>query len=219
MVVDQLLLTHASLFQKSILHPLTNELCQGTLADDKLLTYLVQDLKFFQVGLNVMGKALAYCDDAEAAIVLGKQIGFVSNDENTYFYKVIEQLSGSSDITLLAREAEPLPAVKKYIDLLQYLAAKSTSYVELITFIYVMEKVYLGWADLNIERGLPPLTYKHSEWVVLHSGDAFTKWVDFLASEVDRVVTPDSFKLCEDIFKKTVQLEIDFFSECYNHQP
>lgn len=227
MFVDLLLSKHHALYSNSITHPLTNELCQGTLPDYKLFTYLTQDLKFFQVGLNLFGKTLAYCDDDKSAIVLGKQIGFVSNDENDYFFRCLDEIKASNGDELqhyvspmLADPAPTLQPVKEYIDLLKYLVYESTSYIELITFMYVMEQVYLGWADYHLQRGTVPsdLAYKHKEWIVLHSGPDFTKWVDFLKSEVNRVVTDDEARAkSEDIFVKTVQLEIDFFSACYNY--
>ena len=74
-VIERLLKEHNDIYQKSISHPLTNELCQGTVEDYRLYTYLHQDLKFFQVGFNLFGKTLAYCDYQNAAIRLGKQIG------------------------------------------------------------------------------------------------------------------------------------------------
>lgn len=225
--VDLLIAKHQAIYSQSITHPLTNELCNGSLPDYKLFTYLTQDLKFFQVGLNLFGKTLAYCDSEESAIVLGKQIGFVSNDENDYFFKCLHEIRTSSAQELLAHVplmlANPAPTlgpVQSYIDLLKYLVYESSSYVELVTFMYVMEQVYLGWADHHLQKGTIPstLAYKHKEWIILHSGPAFTKWVEFLKSEVNRVVTDDiSRAKSEDIFVKTVTLEIDFFSACYDY--
>ena len=53
-------------------HPLTNELCHGTLPDYKLYTYLVQDLKFFRTARDFQA-ALTHCDDKDATYcVLGE---------------------------------------------------------------------------------------------------------------------------------------------------
>lgn len=220
--VDQILQKYQAAYQKSVSHPLTNELCAGTLSDRRLFTYLVQDLKFFQVGMNLFGKALAYCDDAKSAIVLAKQIGFVANDENDYFTISLKELRESGnleDTEMLADSPATLPAVQKYIDLMKYLAFESTSYVELITFVYVMEQVYLGWADYNIERGIAEnLTYKHQEWINLHSGEAFEKWTQFLKDEVNRSVkTEEDLKLCDGIFIEAIEREIEFFDACFDY--
>ncbi|KAF5210715.1 TENA/THI-4/PQQC family protein [Clavispora lusitaniae] len=208
-------------FNVSVSHPLTNELCHGTLPDYKLYTYLVQDLKFFQDGLKIFGAALTHCDDKDAAIVLGKQIGFVCNDENTYFHTCLDQLRKDSTSELQAHvpdmvtSAPVLPGTKKYLNELERLAF-CQDYPTIITSMYVMEKCYLGWVVHNGK--LPKLEYKHQEWVNLHSGPEFAAWVDFLASEVDRVgKNEDRKKRMTTAFASTVQLEIDFFEACYNY--
>ncbi|KAK6461210.1 transcription regulator [Scheffersomyces coipomensis] len=225
-IIDSLIEKHQDQFHQSISHPLTNELCQGILPDYKLFTYLIQDLKFFQIGLNLFGKVLALCDDPKPSIVLGKQIGFVSNDENDYFFTCIEQLKTDNLAQLkqysgkmLLDPAPTLPAVQKYLDFLNYLIFESKSYIELITFMYVMEKVYLGWAEYN-EHLIPAnLPYKYQEWVRLHSGADFTKWVAFLKSEVVRVVKTDEDKYeCEKAFITALTHEIEFFKATYEYK-
>lgn len=226
-IIERLLAKHAGLFQESITTALTNELCRGTLPNYKLYTYLNQDLKFFQKGLNVFGKVLAYCDEPRAAITLGKQIGFISNDENDYFFASFNQIESESLPELqskipaiLENNTFELPEVKQYNDFLTYLIYKSDSYVELITFLYLMEKVYLEWANHNIHAKVIPqdLPYKYNEWVVLHSGEEFTNWVEFLKQEVLRVVkTPDQEQICENTFLKALKLEISFFNACYDY--
>ncbi|KAK6198606.1 transcription regulator [Scheffersomyces amazonensis] len=224
-IVDTLIAKYEEKFTESISHPLTNELCQGTLPDYKLFTYLVQDLKFFNIGLNLFGKVLALCDDPQPSIVLGKQIGFVSNDENDYFYKCLSELKEESldDIKtkvspMLEEPALTLPAVQKYLDFLNYLIFDCQSYVELITTMYVLEKVYLGWVEYNEHRIPSDLPYKHSEWIKLHGGPDFTKWVQFLKDEVIRVTkTDEDRKISEQAFVAALQHEIEFFNACYEY--
>lgn len=224
---DKLLLKYNDKFQTSISHPLTLELCKGTLPNYKLFTYLVQDLKYFQIGMNIFGKTLSLCDNTESSNILGKQIGFISNDENDYFSKCLKQLRSENlqelkqnSSQMLQEDAIELPAVKKYIDYMKELNLNSKSYVEMITFLYVMEQVYLGWANYNFENGnvKENLEYKYNEWIVLHSGKEFSLWTLFLKNEVDRVAHSDEeMALCEATFVKTLDLEIEFFDECYNY--
>lgn len=225
--VDSLLSKHAAKVEKSTTHPLTNELCQGTLPDYKLFTYLVQDLKYFQLGLRLMGNTLARCDNPDSAVVIAKQIGFVANDENTYFHQCLHQLKTESGSELKQHVPEMLdsdrPILKSVLDYLaelSYMALESDSYAEIITFVYVMEKVYLGWAEhnLNKENSISELSFKHKEWVDLHSGPDFTRWVEFLASEVNRVSVSDKLReIVEFWFEKTLDLEIAFFDSCYSY--
>ena len=72
-----------------------------------------------------------------------------------------------------------LPKVQQYIDYLQYLTFESNSYVEIITFMYTMEKVYLGWSIMLLKTIPSNLPYKYQEWINLHYGPDFSKWVQF----------------------------------------
>lgn len=225
--VDTLLEKYAEKFKTSISHPLTNELCSGTLPDHILYTYLVQDLKFVEIGLRFFGNTLARCEVPSASVILGKQIGFISNLEYSYFVNCMEQLRNESGDKLkkyvslmLEKEPPALPAVQKYLDVMHYLACESRSYEELITFLYVLEKVYLEWVLYNrATKDFSNLQYKHKEWIDLHVGPDFEPWVDFLALELERVAA--SGKHQENIakwFEKTIDLEIEFFDACYFHQ-
>lgn len=224
--IETLLNKHSDLFQTSTLHPLTNELCKGILPDYKLHTYLVQDLKFFQYSLPLLANALVHCDHEASAIVLGKQIGFLAQSENTYFFNCLEQLREESLEELQAHTRSMLdkppiiPAVQNYLDLLIYLTHECKSYPELITFIYIMEKVYQGWANYHLKHTpeVQTLAYKHKEWVVLHSGPDFDTWCDFLALEVERVTkNEENKKTSEEIFVKALRLEIEFFDATYDY--
>lgn len=228
-IIDDLLEKYEETYQKAITHLLTNELCEGTLPDFKLFTYLTQDLKFFQLGMNVFGKALAYCDNTDSAITLSKQIGFIANDENNYFDNCLCQLRETSkpqleqhcSKMLLGPDSPVLPEVEEYLEYLKHLAHESLSYVEIITFMYLMEQVYLGWANFHLLKGnvREDLPYKHKEWIVLHSGDKFSSWVEFLKSEVNRaVISQDDCSQCEETFLKALNLELAFFESCYSYK-
>lgn len=228
-IVNYLLEKYKEDFNESITHELTNELCSGTLPDYKLYTYLVQDLKFFQIGMQIFGKTLAYCDDPTSSNIIAKQIGFVANEENDYFNNCLLHLEETNREELekkckemLARDRSPtLPAVKNYLEYLKFVIYDATSYVEIITFVYVMEQVYLGWADYQFRRNRvkADLEFKHRGWIELHSGDKFTSWVAFLRNEVDRVVKSDwDKKRCEETFIKTLRLETGFWNACYQYK-
>lgn len=223
-VANKLLEKYGSVYKKATQHELTNKLCEGTLPDEILFTYLVQDLKYFKIGLNFFGKTLSLCDDLSAMITLGKQIGFVSTLENDYFDTCIAELGSSPEVMAKvpsmtkADHPNTLPEVKKYIDYVKYLVHDCKSYPELVSALFVMEQVYLGWAQYNLVRNTVPsdLPYKYKEWINLHSGRDFTTWTNFLRSEVDRVGVSDMAG-CEAAFKTTLELEVSFFDACYNY--
>lgn len=227
--VEQLLEKNKAKFQESITHPLTNELCDGTLPDYKLYTFLVQDLQYFHIALRIMGKALSLCTNGDSLVVLGKQVALLAGRENDYFDITMGILKETSlkelqeNIPLLLTDSPVrLPQVKSYIQFMEKLIDNVTCYAEIITYIYVMEKVYLGWAQYNSEKLKSQhikLEYKHQEWIDLHSGEEFETWVKFLANEIERASTecsPEQWERCNAIFAETVQLEINFFEGCYN---
>ena len=210
-LTESILQKYHSEFDKGVKHPLPAQLCTGTLEDSVLWTYMHQDLLFFNLGLNVFGQVLRLCDHPPLMIVLGKQIGFISNDENDYFTRVLKELK---DAGVSGPEDLLLPRVKEYLDYLQELR-ESDSYVEVITAMWLFEKFYLEWPLANpIKDGLP---YKYQKWIDLHAGPEFLQWVDFLASEVDRVGNANP-KLVEDTFAKALDLEIAFFEDCYTYK-
>ncbi|KAI3406896.1 hypothetical protein KGF56_000188 [Candida oxycetoniae] len=224
--MEKLIQDNYDLYTKAISQPLTNELCQGTLSNSRLYTYLVQDLKFFEFSLNLIGKTLSLCDDPGASIRLAKQIGWLADDENTYFRETLAELEKDNDLSSVIPKMRndngiTLPAVTKYIEYLEYMIHESKTYIELITLCYTMEKIYLAWVEYNQERGtiVANLAPKFQTWIDLHSGEHFIEWVDFLQREVERSITSEEKeKINHDTFVKTVGLEIDFFESCYNYK-
>lgn len=204
---------YSDIFTKATTHSFTTELCKGTLPDDKLLLYLIQDLKFFQVGIRLTCKLASLCDSDPEQITLAKQIGFFANDENDYFQICIKQLSEHTKID----QSILLPQVETYVAYLRnLLVSNNYSYKQLVTAHYLMEEVYLKWADDAIDQGIIPanIEWKHKEWIDLHSGEGFSTWVKFLKDEVDRV----GDETCEQIFVDMCKLEFEFFDACYNYK-
>ncbi|KAI5969197.1 hypothetical protein CANMA_001750 [Candida margitis] len=222
--LQQLIDKNREEYNRATRHPLTNELCSGTLSDSKLYVYLTQDLNFFNYSLNLLGKVLALCDDPTASVRLAKQIGFLAEDENDYFADTLKELETRdlSSVAKMRKESIVLPEVTQYIEYLKYLINESSSYSELITFCFVMEKVYLGWVEYNqdinnIAKSLPE---KFQTWIDLHSGDHFVEWVQFLNNEVERCLKLNAAKdssteIYESTFVKSLKLESNFFEACY----
>lgn len=205
---------------------MTEEICRGVLSDARLFTYLVQDLKYFRLGLNAFGKTLTLCDNEQSALILGKQIGFICNDENDYFETTLRDIKLNSKdelelrCAIMLKQEPTLPEVQDYLDYLNYVVHDCTSYVEVVTFMYMMEKIYLDWAaPHSLKSHCDKLPFKHLEWIRLHSGEKFSNWVDFLRNEVERSVISDEGRaVCEKTFLKTLDLEIGFFESCYMYK-
>lgn len=208
---ETLLSNYQDLFKKTTEHPLTKELCQGTLNDRTLYVYLAQDVQFFETGLRLICKITSLAPTTESLITLAKKTGFFANDENTYFQDALELLQPS--VQENERESlknEKLGNIKNYVDFLEEMTKDSKyTYAELITYLWVAEEVYWTWA-----RDSPRadnLHWKYQTWIDLHDGEHFQVWVEFLRDEVNNYTV----KEVQDMFKKVLQMEYNFFQTSY----
>ncbi|KAH3902415.1 related to Protein PET18 [Saccharomycodes ludwigii] len=216
-VTDKLIKKYQEKFDKTINHPLTKELCNGTLPDKTLYIYLEQDLKFFHVGLRTILKTTMLAPENDVMMRLAKQVGFLANAEHGYFEQVLKLLESSID-TKNTKIPEVLPEVGVYLDFLKNLTTDhSITYEQLITFLWCSEFCYLRWAQIAEEQKLIPsdLHWKYKEWINLHSGEHFEEWTYFLQAQVDKINVSKNFADIEKIFEQTIDLEYKFFESCY----
>src|SRR5699024_1604463 len=68
-------------------HRFVPELHEGTIADDTMAAYLIQDHRFLDSSLALLGGAAATASSFEARLRLSRFIGEVAGDENTYFLR------------------------------------------------------------------------------------------------------------------------------------
>ncbi|QLG70789.1 hypothetical protein HG535_0A07310 [Zygotorulaspora mrakii] len=209
---DSLVLKYKDLFRKTTQHPLTNELCLGTLPDRILYVYLAQDLQFFESGLRGMCNAASMTPDTNSLLTLSKQIGHFANAENDYFHECLSEIKSSvTDEEQKYYSTQYLPEVKVYMDFLieKRSDRKKYAYPQLVAAMWIAELVYWTWAhDSPRAKGLH---WKYQTWIDLHDGEKFETWLRFLKEEVDKLKAAD----IEDMFKKTLELEYDFFQSCY----
>jgi hypothetical protein len=84
-------------------HRFVQELFTGAVADGVMARYLIQDHRFLDSFLVLLGAALASANTFEARLRLGRFIGMVSAEENTYFLRAFEALG----VTEARRAADP----------------------------------------------------------------------------------------------------------------
>src|SRR5215467_15109920 len=73
-------------------HRFVNELFAGAVPDAVIARYLIQDHRFLDSFLTLLGAALAGADTFAAKLRFGRFIGTVSSEENTYFLRAFEVL-------------------------------------------------------------------------------------------------------------------------------
>ncbi len=194
-------------WSQSVGHCFVRELLDGSVSDAVMVRYLVQDHRFIDSFLTLLGGALASADSFEARIRFGRFIGMVSGEENTYFLRAFEALGVSEQ----NRTAPPDSKATAGFKALMREAAATRSYAAL-SVLTVAEWLYLDWAQ---QASQPlPANFVHAEWITLHDNPDFRDFVGFLRSELDRV-GPSEAETSRDFFLRAVALEKAFFDSAY----
>ena len=189
-------------------HRFVKELFAGAVPDAVMARYLIQDHRFLDSFLTLLGAALASADTFEARLRFGRFIGMVSGEENTYFLRAFEALG----VTENRRTADPDTQPSASFKAIMRGAAETRSYAATLSVLVVAEWLYLDWA-VRAPKPLPD-NFVHAEWIRLHDNPDFRSFVDFLRAELDRV-GPAQADLCHDFFRRAVALELSFFEAAY----
>ena len=188
-------------------HRFVAELFAGAVPDAVMARYLIQDHRFLDSFLTLLGAVLASADTFEAKLRFAHFIGMVSGEENTYFLRAFEALGVTDD-----RRADPDTQPTAGFKVIMREAAETRSYAAALSVLVVAEWLYLDWAS-RAPKPLPD-NFVHAEWITLHDNPDFRGFVHFLRAELDRV-GPAQADLCRDFFRRAVALELSFFEAAY----
>ena len=189
-------------------HRFVKELFAGTVPDAVIARYLIQDHRFLDSFLTLLGAALASTDLFKARLRLGRFIGTVSGEENTYFLRAFEALGVTEDRRATDPDTQPTAGFQS----IMREAAETRSYAAALSVLVVAEWLYLDWAS-RAPKPLPD-NFVYAEWITLHDNPDFRDFVDFLRAELDRI-GPAQADLCRDFFQRAVALELSFFEAAY----
>lgn len=209
---ERLRATNAAGWDAAVGHRFVDELLAGTLADDVLAGYLVQDYQFCDAFTALLGQGCASAPDLDSRLVFARQLGMFASDENTYFVDSFDAL-GVPD----SERSEPqLTDATAAFDALMREALHSRSYAQVLAVLLVAEWLYLDWAtrpDAG-DAGRP----EHLGWIDLHRGAAFNTWVDWLRAQLDAHEPADDGerRAVESIFAHAVRCELAFFDAAYH---
>jgi thiaminase/transcriptional activator TenA len=170
-----------TVLQGAVGHRFVRELFAGAVPDAVMARYLIQDHRFLDRFLTLLGATLANADTFEARVRFGRFIGTVSGEENTFFSarsrRSASRRTGARPIPIRSRP----PASRRSCARPQKRAAmpprfRSSSWPEWL---------YLDWAS-RAPKPLPD-NFVHAEWIKLHDNPDFRDFVDFLRAELDRI--------------------------------
>lgn len=201
-------------------HRFVEEIWRGEVPTPVLTTYLVQDNQFLDAFVALMGATVAAADRAEPRIVHARQLGMVAGPENDFFARSLDALDvPSADRTT----PELLAPTRGFLDLMNA-ARRSADYATCLTPLLVAEWLYLdcfdarSGADTRAGVNLPDEPIQR-EWIELHAGPAFERWVTFLRAEFDRVTATLDDAAHAGVtagFTRAVDLELAFFDAAYD---
>ena len=195
-------------WSNAVEHRFVKELFAGAVPDAVMARYLIQDHRFLDSFLTLLGAALASADTFEARVRFGRFIGMVSGEENTFFLRTFDALGVTEDRRAADPDTQPTAGFKA----IMREAAETRSYAAALSVLVVAEWLYLDWAS-RAPKPLPN-NFVHAEWITLHDNPDFRGFVDFLRAELDRV-GPAQLDRCRDFFQRAVALELSFFEAAY----
>ncbi|WP_045392775.1 TenA family protein [Falsirhodobacter sp. alg1] len=197
------------LWSDAVNHRFVTELGNGSLPDAVMGAYLVQDHRFLDSFLMLLGAAIATADTFTARIRFSQFAGMISGEENTYFLRAFDALGIPPEQRETVPDTPPTDGFKK----LMQEAAGTRSYAAALAVLNVAEWLYLEWAK-TIPRPLSE-NFVHAEWVTLHDNPDFSSFVAFLRAELDRI-GPAEEAISRDFFQRAVELEVAFFDAAFS---
>lgn len=198
---------------EAIDHRFIRELFAGTIDDEVMRDYLVQDYQFFESFLSMLGACVAHADELDAKLRFSRQLGMLVADEDTYFVGSFAELEVDPADYLHPELATPTAGFRDLMDD----AVASASYPQLLVVLVVAEWLYLDWAESREEI---PQRQVHRGWIDLHRGEAFREWVQFLVDELERVFPSGDAEAAESltrVWRHAVDLECAFFDNVYDN--
>ncbi len=199
-------------WDETINHRFTEELADGTLNPKVMARYLIQDYTFLDAFVVLVSSAIATARTLPDRIPMCQFLGLVTGDEDTYFQRSFEALGVSEEERINTR----LESVTVSFQDIMREAADTGTYTNMIAVLTVAEWSYLSWAN-RVKDRRPDQFWLH-EWIDLHSGDDFERFVAFLRGQLDRdgpTLTAAERVECKNFFTRAVGLEKAFFVMAY----
>jgi thiaminase (transcriptional activator TenA) len=193
-------------------HQFTQELADGTLADAVMRRYLVQDYSFLDSFVRLVASAIIKAPSLADRVPLGRFLGALTGEENTYFHRAFDALS----VPEVDRTRPTLRAPTRAFHALMADAIAAEGYEETLAPLVVFEWLYNAWATAVADR--QPKTFFHKEWIAIHANQQFDAFVAWLRDQLNREgprLSPDRQEHIAEVFCRTVQLEKAFFDDAY----
>lgn len=187
---------------------------QGRVEPAVMRRYLVQDYQFIGAFTALLGRAIHTAPDLAARLPLGRFMGVLCSEENTYFLRAFDALG----VPEALRRDPPLSAPAREFRALMVEAAESAAHADQLAVLCVAEWVYLSWARPARDTR-PAEPFWCAEWVDLHASPYFEGFVEGLRAALDR----EALQLdaagrarVRGLFTRAARLERAFFDSAHD---
>ncbi|WP_372617506.1 TenA family protein [Falsiroseomonas sp.] len=187
---------------------------EGRVPAEVMRRYLVQDYQFIGAFCALLGRAIHTAPDLAARLPLGRFMGLLCSEENTYFVRSFDALGVPEPL----RRDPPLSEAAQGFRALMVEAAESPRHAEQLAVLCVAEWVYLSWAR-PARDSRPPEPFWCAEWVDLHGSPYFEGFVEGLRAALDREVMAldaGARARVRALFTRAARLERAFFDSAYD---
>ncbi len=215
-LVDQLRKNSGSIWTEATHHPFITELGDGSLSEDKFRRYFVQDYVFVNELAKVAGLAVAKAPDLDAARPFGDFLSVLLGAEDSLFLRAFGAMNVPDREF---RSATLLPTTDAFSNYLVGLASAG-DFADICCAMYVVEGVYLDWADRLDGAGVRPGDSGHplggiyQEWIDIHTDASLGPFVRFLASQVNASGESRTERF-QVIFDQVARYEFAFWEMAY----
>lgn len=209
---ERLRAENAATWEAATGHRFVDEIWRGAVPTPVLRTYLVQDNQFLDAFVAMLGAAVASADRAAPRMVLARQLGVLAGPENDFFDRALDALDVPAPDRTSPALLEPTTGFRE----LMRTASRGSDYPTCLTVLLVAEWLYLDWATRP--GATPPDEPIQREWIELHRGPEFERWVAFVRAEFDRVTAGAQAgrqTALAATFAQAVDLELAFFDAAY----
>jgi thiaminase/transcriptional activator TenA len=186
----------------------------GRVPEAVMRRYLVQDYQFIGAFCALLGRAIHTAPDLPSRLPLGRFMGLLCSEENTFFVRSFDALGVPEDL----RRDPPLSDAARDFRALMVEAAQSPVHADQLAVLCVAEWVYLSWARPARDTR-PPEPFWCAEWVDLHASPYFESFVQGLRAALDReAIALDAAGRARvrGLFVRAARLERAFFDSAYD---
>lgn len=207
-------MSHRRLWEKIVTHPFVLEMGEGTLPEQKFITYFAQDYVFIKDLVTMTALGISKAPSMEAASILSDFLAGIIDPENDLFVRTFKELGVNEDEYSTVSAS---PATQAFGDFIVRVGLEG-SFEDVATILYVTEGTYLDWGTRLLQNPNRLDNDVYQEWINLHGPDVlgdFVAWLDRYLAEVD---LSKAIVRTEHLFLTTLRYEYMFWQAAYKGQ-